>query len=39
MKLLYLLRYYPTLTETFVYEEIAGLVEANFAEITIASMG
>jgi len=39
MKILYLLRYYPTLTETFVYEEITALVEGKHAEIGIVSMG
>lgn len=38
MKVLYLLRYYPTLTETFVYREIAA-VAARGIEVTVASLG
>ena len=39
MKILYLLRYYPTLTETFVYQEIETLRRTFSAQITIASLG
>ena len=35
---LYLLRYYPTLTETFVQDEIAGLVARGW-RVTVAAMG
>ena len=38
MKLLYVLRYYPTLTETFVREEIEELV-ARGHEVRIVSLG
>ena len=38
MKILYLLRYYPTLTETFVYREITAL-QARGVDITVAAMG
>jgi len=38
MKVLYLLRYYPTLTETFVAQEVAG-VAARGIETAIASIG
>ena len=38
MTIVYLLRYYPTLTETFVYNEIQSLVEQG-AQIQIVSMG
>ena len=37
-RVLYLLRYFPTLTETFVYEEIKAL-KARRHHISIASMG
>jgi colanic acid/amylovoran biosynthesis glycosyltransferase len=39
MKVLYLLRYYPTLSETFVYREIRELVENHAVEVSIASLG
>ena len=38
MKVLYLLRYYPTLTETFVYQEITSLRKHFNVDITIASL-
>lgn len=38
MKIVYLLRYYPTLTETFVYDEIKALCAEQFT-IHIVSMG
>lgn len=38
MRVLYPLRYYPTLTETFVYREIDGLIDRGH-EVVIASMG
>lgn len=38
MKVLYLLRYFPTLTETFVYREIDALAEHG-VQVTIASLG
>lgn len=38
MKVLYLLRYYPTLTETFVNNEIAG-VQARGVGVAVASLG
>lgn len=38
MKVLYLLRYYPTLTETFVNNEIAG-VQAAGVSVAVASLG
>ena len=37
-RILYLLRYFPTLTETFVYEEIKALQSRGY-HISIASMG
>jgi glycosyltransferase involved in cell wall biosynthesis len=37
-RVLYILRYYPTLSETFVYEEIRALTARGF-EVTIASLG
>jgi len=40
MRVLYLLRYFPTLTETFIYEEIRALQTLSTdLEIVIASMG
>ena len=38
MTIVYLLRYYPTLTETFVYQEIQSLVDNGF-HIKIIRMG
>lgn len=38
MRVLYPLRYFPTLTETFVYREIDGLVDRGH-EVVIASLG
>ncbi|RME29270.1 MAG: colanic acid biosynthesis glycosyltransferase WcaL [Deltaproteobacteria bacterium] len=38
VKVLYLLRYYPTLTETFVYREIAALAGLG-VEVAIAALG
>lgn len=38
MRVLYLLRYYPTLTETFVHNEIAG-VRARGIGVAVASLG
>lgn len=38
MKVLYLLRYFPTLTETFVYREIDGLRRLG-VEVEVASLG
>jgi len=38
VRVLYLLRYFPTLTETFVYREIAGLVERGVS-VEIAALG
>ncbi len=38
MKVAYLLRYYPTLTETFVYGEAAGLA-ARGVEVRLLSLG
>lgn len=38
MRALYLLRYYPTLTETFVHQEIAALA-ASGVEVAVAAMG
>lgn len=38
MRVLYLLRYYPTLSETFVYREIAGL-QARGVEVVVAALG
>lgn len=38
MRVLYLLRYYPTLTETFVNQEIAAHAAAGLA-VTVASLG
>ncbi len=38
MKVLYILRYYPTLTETFVNNEIAG-AQAAGVQVAIASLG
>lgn len=38
MKVLYLLRYYPTLTETFVNNEISGVM-ATGVSVTVASLG
>ena len=38
MNVIYLLRYYPTLTETFVYSEIKALVDSG-VKITIVAMG
>lgn len=35
---LYLLRYYPTLTETFVQDEMAGLVKRGW-RVTVAALG
>lgn len=37
-RVLYLLRYYPTLTETFVYREILGLTERGVA-VTVGTYG
>jgi colanic acid/amylovoran biosynthesis glycosyltransferase len=37
-RVLYILRYFPTLTETFVYEEIRGLM-ARGHSVTIAALG
>jgi len=37
LRVLYLLRYYPTLTETFVYREITGLLERGVA-VTVGSL-
>ena len=37
MKILYLLRYYPTLSETFVLEELRGL--AGRVELAVAALG
>ncbi len=36
MKVLYVLRYYPTLTETFIYREITGLLERGIDIIVLA---
>lgn len=38
MRVLYPLRYFPTLTETFVYREIDGLIDRGH-EVVVASMG
>ncbi len=38
MRVLYILRYYPTVSETFVYREIDALV-ARGVEVTIAALG
>lgn len=38
MKVLYLLRYYPTLTETFVYREIDALLDQG-VEVVVAALG
>ena len=38
MRILYLLRYYPTLTETFVYNEINGLLKLG-VDVEIAALG
>lgn len=38
MRVLYVLRYYPTLTETFVYREIRAL-QARGIEVEIAALG
>jgi len=38
MRVLYLLRYYPTVSETFVYREIDALVARGLA-VTIAALG
>ena len=38
MTIVYLLRYYPTLTETFVYQEIQALLDKGL-NIEIISMG
>jgi colanic acid/amylovoran biosynthesis glycosyltransferase len=38
MKVLYVLRYYPTVSETFVYREIDAVVRAGH-EVTIAALG
>ncbi len=38
MRLLYVLRYYPTLSETFVYREVAELVRRGH-EVTIIALG
>ena len=38
MTIVYLLRYYPTLTETFVYQEIKALLDKGL-NIEIISMG
>lgn len=38
MRVLYLLRYYPTLTETFVNNEIGGVL-ASGVPVTVASLG
>lgn len=38
LRVLYLLRYYPTLTETFVYREIEGL-QRRGVEVTVGSFG
>ncbi len=38
MKVLYLLRYYPTLTETFIHQEIAGMAALGH-EVQIARLG
>ncbi|MCK6504149.1 glycosyltransferase family 4 protein [Myxococcota bacterium] len=38
MRVLYLLRYYPTLTETFVYREVDALL-ARGIEVRIAALG
>ena len=38
LRVLYLLRYYPTLTETFVYREIAGLT-ARGVVVTVGTLG
>jgi len=38
MRVLYLLRYYPTLTETFVAEEIGAVAERGIA-VSVAALG
>lgn len=38
MKVLYLLRYFPTATETFVYNEINGMLELG-VDVEIATLG
>jgi len=38
VKILYILRYFPTITETFIYEEISGLLN-NGIEVEILSLG
>ena len=38
MKILYLLRYYPTLTESFIYEEIRSLKRYQNADIEIFAL-
>lgn len=38
MRVLYLLRYYPTLTETFVYREVDALLDRGI-EVRIAALG
>ena len=38
MRVLYLLRYYPTVSETFVYREVDALV-ARGVEVHIAALG
>ena len=38
MKVLYLLRYYPTLTESFIYEEIRSLIRYQEADIEIFAL-
>jgi hypothetical protein len=38
MKVLYVLRYYPTISETFVYREIEGAVRAG-CDVTILALG
>ncbi len=37
-RVLYLLRYYPTLTETFVYREMAGLASRGWT-VTVGTLG
>ena len=40
MNVLYLLRYYPTLTETFVYQEVAEILRQDPGiSISIAALG
>jgi colanic acid/amylovoran biosynthesis glycosyltransferase len=38
MRVLYILRYYPTISETFVYREIEGAVRAG-CDVTILALG